>query len=120
MRSQPLGYRNAVLTDPQGRILAYVERLALHPSASGGGSVGLGGATFAPAVLERLGRGKIPRVVVRSRGVRRVELHGLRLSFHTGESPMPEGGWCCEAAVGTYKRLVRVQRRVKAARRPRV
>ena len=100
------GYHNAVLTDTSGRILAYVDRLAIHPSPSGGGAVGLGGIAFAPGALERLGgRGIHARVV--SRGVRRLDLIGLRLSFHAGEQRAPEGGWHCEAAVGTFRRLVR-------------
>jgi len=104
------GYRNAALTDASGRILAYVDRLAIHHSPSGGGAVGLGGIAFAPGALERLGgRGILARVI--SRGVRRLDLIGLRLSFHAGEQASPDGGWHCEAAVGTFRRGTRPPRR---------
>lgn|GEM_PF-1802444 len=114
-RRSAFGYHNATLIDNSGRIIAYVERLAIHPVPSGGGAVGLGGITFAPGALERLG-GRAIVVVVRSRGTVRLRLDGLRLSFHAGESRIPEGGWHCEAAVGTYRRLVRSG---KGRRRPR-
>ena len=104
------GYRNAALTDASGRILAYVDRLAIHHSPSGGGAVGLGGIAFAPGSLERLGGlGILARVI--SRGVRRLDLIGLRLSFHAGEQASPDGGWHCEAAVGTFRRGTRLPRR---------
>jgi hypothetical protein len=103
-----LGYRDAVLTDFRGKTLVYVDRLALHPTPSGGGSVGLGGVTFAPSILERLGRRGISRIRVVARGISRLEITGLRLSFHAGEQATPEGGWYCEAAVGTFRRMRRV------------
>lgn len=102
------GYRTVVLTDLRGKTLVYVDRLALHPAPSGGGSIGLGGVTFAPSVLERLGKRGIPRVRVVVRGIPRLELSSLRLSFHAGEQAAPEGGWYCEAAVGTFRRMRRV------------
>lgn len=108
-----LGYRPAALTDASGRVLAYVDRLAIHPAPSGGGAVGLGGIAFAPGALERLsGRGIRAGIV--SRGLRRVTLQGLRLTFHAGEQRAPDGGWHCEAAVGTFRSLL-----PSAGRRPR-
>ncbi|MDQ7843647.1 MAG: hypothetical protein QN141_13070 [Armatimonadota bacterium] len=91
---------------PSGRVLAYADRLAVYPVPSGGGAVGLGGVAFAPGVLELLGRKGIAAVVM-SRGAVRLRLDGLRLSFHAGEARIPEGGWVCDAAVGTYRTLVR-------------
>lgn len=112
------GYRHAALTDASGRVLAYIDRVAIHPVASGGGTIGLGGIAFAPGALERLaGRGIRAGVV--SRGVRRVELHGLRLSFHAGEQRAPEGGWHCEAAIGTFRTMIAAARRRPRARRRR-
>lgn len=102
---RPRGYRSAVITDARGRTLLYADRCAVHPVPSGGGTVGLGGVTFAPGVLERLGR-RVPRVRVVSRGTPRVDLLGFRLTFHAGEQRTPEGGWSCEAAVGTFRSLV--------------
>ncbi|HXF83734.1 MAG TPA: hypothetical protein VNN19_13375 [bacterium] len=105
-----VGYRRAALTDGAGRILAYVDRIAVHPAPSGGGAVGLGGIAFAPGAFERLAGGGI-RAVVASRGVRRLELRGLRLAFHAGEQRAPGGGWYVEAAVGTARAVVRPPRR---------
>jgi len=103
------GYRNAVLMDASGRVLAYVERLAIHPAPSGGGAIGLGGVALAPGALERLG-GRGIAAQVMSRGRLRLRLRGFRLSFHAGEARTPEGGWYCEAAVGTYRALFRAGR----------
>jgi len=64
--------------------------------------------TLAPSVLERLGKRGIPRVRVVARGIPRLEITGLRLTFHAGEQPTPEGGWYCEAAVGTFRHMRRV------------
>ncbi|MGH2398718.1 MAG: hypothetical protein ACRDFA_10350 [bacterium] len=105
---RPIGYRDAVLTDVRGRTLVYVDRLAFHPAGTGGGTVGLGGATFAPSILERLGSRGVPRVRVVNRGILRLEISGLRLFFHAGDQRTPEGGWYCAAAVGTFRRLRRV------------
>lgn len=103
-----VGYREAILTDFRGKTLAYVDRLALHPTPSGGGTVGLGGVTLAPSVLERLGNRGIPRVRVVVRGIPRLEISGLRLSFHSGGRATPEGGRHCEAAVGSFRQIRRV------------
>lgn len=109
-RSPVLAYRQAALTDASGRILAYVDRLAIHPAPSGGGTVGMGGIAFAPRALERLsGRGI--RAGILSRGVRRATLQGLRLSLHAGEQRSPDGGWHCEAAIGTFRTLATAARR---------
>lgn len=112
------GYRHAALTDASGRVLAYVDRLAIHPAPSGGGTIGLGGIAFAPGAMERLtGRGI--RAVIVSRGVRRADLQGLRLSFHAGEQRAPEGGWYCEAAIGTFRTLAAAVKHPPRARRRR-
>lgn len=103
-----LGYRDAVLTDFRGKPLAYVDRLAIHPTPSGRGTAGLGGVTFAPSVFERLGNRGIPRVRVVVRGIPRLEISGLRLSFHSGRRATPEGGRHCEAAVGSFRQIRRV------------
>lgn len=102
---RPRGYRSAVITDARGRTLLYADRCAIHPAPSGGGAVGLGGVTFAPGVLERLTR-RLPRARVVSRGTPCVELFGLRVAFHAGARRLPEGGWSCDAAVGTCRRVL--------------
>ena len=107
-RTRTFGYRDAVLTDLRGKTLIYVDRLALHPAPSRGGSIGLGGVTFAPSILERLGKRGISRVRVITRGIPRLEISGMRLSFHAGEQHTPEGSWYCEAAVGTFRQMRRV------------
>lgn len=97
------GYRRAVLTDARARPLVYADMVSIIPSQPGGG-VGLAGATFAPGVLEQLGRG-LPTLRVLSGSRIRLILRGVRLSFHAGEQRRPEGGWHVQAAVGTYKAL---------------
>ena len=97
------GYRFALLTDARRRPLAYADAVSVIP-AYPGGSVGLSGAAFAPGVLERLSRG-LPTVHIHSSNRLRLVLHGLRVSFHAGEQPQPEGGWHVLAAIGTYQRL---------------
>lgn len=64
----------------------------------------MSGAAFAPGVLEQLSRG-LPTVHIHSSNRLRLVLHGLRVSFHAGEQPHPEGGWHVLAAIGTYQRL---------------
>lgn len=97
------GYRHALLTDSRRRPLAYADTVSVIPSHPGG-SVGLAGAAFAPGVLERMSRG-FPTVCIHSRNRLRLILHGVRVSFHAGEQPEPEGGWHVQAAVGTYRTL---------------
>jgi hypothetical protein len=97
------GYRHAVLTDARRRPLVYADTVAVIPSHPGG-TVGLAGAAFAPGVLEQLSRG-FPTLCVHSSRRLRLILRGVRLSFHAGEVPQPEGGWQVQAAVGTYRTL---------------
>ena len=81
----------------------YVDALSVIP-AYPGGSVGLAGAAFAPGVLEEMGRG-LPTVRIHSSSRLRLVLHGVRVSFHAGEQPHPEGGWHVQAAIGTFQSL---------------
>jgi hypothetical protein len=97
------GYRDAVLTDARRRPLVYADTVAVIPSRPGG-TVGLAGAAFAPGVLEQLSHG-LPTLCVHSSRRLRLILRGVRLSFHAGELPQPEGGWQVQAAVGTYRTL---------------
>jgi hypothetical protein len=55
-------------------------------------------------VLEALSRG-VPTVLIHTGNRLRLVLHGVRVSFHAGEQPHPEGGWHVQAAIGTYQRL---------------
>lgn len=97
------GFRQASLTDRRGAVLAYADRVAV-----GANTLGLTGVTFAPAVLERLLVGRIPHVIVASGGRPRVELRQLRLSYQAGERRLPEGGWISDAAVGTFRSMLRL------------
>lgn len=92
-----------MLTDARDRPLAYADALSVVPGPSGGG-VGLSGAMFAPGVLERFAR-RVSIVRVYSAHRLRLVLRGLRISFHAGEQPAPEGGWHVQAAVGTFRTL---------------
>ena len=76
-------------------MLAYADKLAVH-----GATIGLTSATFAPKSLVRLAAGR-EQVTVTSAGRPVLVLKRLRLSMHTGEEG-PDGGWVCEAAVGTF------------------
>lgn len=97
-----VGFRQASLTDRRGAVLAYADRVAV-----GACTLGLTGVTFAPSVLERLRVGRIPRIIVASGGRPRVELRQLRLSYQAGERRLPEGGWISDAAVGTFRSMLR-------------
>ncbi|MBI2123108.1 MAG: hypothetical protein HYT96_03000 [Armatimonadetes bacterium] len=83
------------LLDLRGRVLAYAHTLSVH-----GSTVGVTGATFAPSSLNRLATGRA-RVTAISAGRPVLVLRGLRLRMHAGVE-LPEGGWVCEAAVGTF------------------
>src|SRR3989442_2868868 len=58
-----IGFRNATLVDPRGRIVAYADRFAIGASA-----IGLSSATFAPSMLPRLLGGRMPPVTVLQAG----------------------------------------------------
>jgi hypothetical protein len=102
-RDRRRGYRFALLTDARRRPLVYADAVSVIP-AHPGGSIGLAGAAFAPGVLEQMARG-LPTVRIHSGRRLRLMLHGVRISFHAGEQPHPEGGWHVQAAIGTYQTL---------------
>lgn len=92
-----------MLTDARNRPLVYADVLSIIPAPAGGG-LGLSGAMFAPGILERFAR-SVPIVRVHTTHRLRLVLRGVRISFHAGEQPAPEGGWHVEAAVGTFQAL---------------
>jgi len=94
-----IGFRNATLVDPRGRIVAYADRLAIGASA-----IGMSSATFAPSMLPRLLRGRMPPVTVLEAGRPRLRLNGLQVVLPSGERRLSGGGWACDAAVGTFQR----------------
>src|SRR5439155_842453 len=69
-----IGFRNATLVDSRGRIVAYADRLAIGASA-----IGMSSATFAPSMLPRLLRGRMPPVTVLEAGRPRLRLNGLQV-----------------------------------------
>lgn len=87
-----------------GRVLAYADRAAI-----GSCTVGFSGVSFAPSMLLRLLGRRIRRVTALVGGRPRLVLIGLRLSVPTGEQPLPGGGWACDAAIGTFQKLVRLR-----------
>ncbi|OLD36503.1 MAG: hypothetical protein AUI83_26040 [Armatimonadetes bacterium 13_1_40CM_3_65_7] len=82
-----IGFRNATLVDSRGRIVAYADRLAIGASA-----IGMSSATFAPSMLPRLLRGRMPPVTVLEAGRPRLRLNGLQVVLPS------------DAAVGTFQR----------------
>jgi len=94
-----IGFRNATLVDSRGRIVAYADRLAIGASA-----IGMSSATFAPSMLPRLLRGRMPPVTVLEAGRPRLRLNGLQVVLPSGERRLSGGGWACDAAVGTFQR----------------
>src|SRR5207247_4962729 len=90
-----IGFRNATLVDPRGRIVAYADRLAIGASA-----IGMSSATFAPSMLPRLLRGRMPPVTVLETGRPRLRLNRLQVVLRSGQRRLSGGGWSGDAGVG--------------------
>ncbi len=98
-----IGFRGATLVDGRGKIVAYADKVAI-----GSYTVGFTSVTFASAALSRFLAGRMPQITVLVKGRPRIRLTGLRLSLPSGEQRLPDGGWACDAAVGSFIRLTSV------------
>lgn len=106
MPKPSIGFRGATLVDARGRIAAYADRLAI-----GSCTIGLSSVTFAPFALSKLLGGRMPQVTVLEAGRPRLRLTGLNLSLPSGERRLPDGGWACDGAIGTFRRVTVVRHR---------
>jgi len=106
MPKRSIGFRSATLVDASGRIAAYADRLAI-----GSYTIGLSSVTFAPLALSKLLGGRMPQVTVLEAGRPRLRLTGLNLSLPSGERRLPDGGWACDAAIGTFQRVTVMRNR---------
>jgi hypothetical protein len=93
-----VGFHDVTLVGPRGNVLVYASQAALRSS-----TIGLSGVTLAASALQDLLRGM--SVTLHASGRPRVVLTDMRLSLPLGHYPLPEGGWGCDMAIGTFQRI---------------
>ncbi len=99
-----LAFRHVTLVGSRGAVLAYADKAAVGPR-----TVGLSRVTFGRSVLARLMARPAPAVTLLAEGRPRLRLRGLRLSFPSGEQRLPDGGWVCDAVIGTVAGVERLR-----------
>ncbi|MDQ7820287.1 MAG: hypothetical protein QN173_05070 [Armatimonadota bacterium] len=102
---RPLAFRHVTLVGPRGLILAYADKAVVGPR-----TIGFTRATFGRSVLPRLMARAAPSVTLLAGGRPRLRLRGLRLTFPSGDQRLPDGGWVCDAVIGTVNAVERMHR----------
>jgi hypothetical protein len=92
------------LVGARGVVLAYADKAAVGPH-----TIGLSRVTFGRSVLRRLMARPASSVTLLAGGRPRLRLRGLRLACPSGEQRLPDGGWVCDAVIGTVAAVHRLR-----------
>jgi len=98
---RPTGFRGVTLVGARGRILAYADKVAVESW-----TIGLSRVTFGPAVLPTPVGVRIREATLLDHARPRLRLFGLSLTLPDGAQRASGGGWACDAAIGTFQRLI--------------
>jgi len=106
------GFRGVTLVGARGKILAYADKVAVDWR-----TIGFSRVTFGRAVLPTPPGVRVREATLLDHARPRLRLFGLSLTLPDGVQRVSGGGWACDAAIGTFERLIILKRLHQTSRR---
>ncbi len=106
------GFRGVTLVGARGKILAYADKVAVDSR-----TIGFSRVTFGRAVLPPSPGVRVREATLLDHARPRLRLFGLSLTLPDGVQRVSGSGWACDAAIGTFRRCVRLPAQAETRRR---